>query len=249
MTTPGNAVRLGFLTPSSNTVLEPVCGQILGDLDHVTAHFSRFTVTEISTGEKAMKQFEHAPMLDAAVLLSHAKVDAICWNGTSASWLGFQRDVELCDRIKAETGIAAASAVLSMAEAFQLFGVKKIGLVTPYVDDIQRMIQENLLSEGFECVGERHALLSDNFSFALLQPDRIADMCRAVAAEGAEAIVILCTNLNGAGGAAALERELGIPVLDSISLAVWGSLRAVGVDASGLSGWGRLFSEFGAPAA
>ena len=31
-------------------------------------------------------------------LLAHAKVDVIAWNGTSASWLGFDRDERLCGR-------------------------------------------------------------------------------------------------------------------------------------------------------
>src|SRR5476651_1416083 len=40
-------IRLGMLTPSSNTVLEPVTAQIVAGLTDVTVHFSRFRVTEI----------------------------------------------------------------------------------------------------------------------------------------------------------------------------------------------------------
>ena len=41
-------VFLGMLTPSSNTVLEPVTTAMLAGLPEVTAHFSRFKVTEIA---------------------------------------------------------------------------------------------------------------------------------------------------------------------------------------------------------
>src|SRR5947209_13033089 len=89
-------IRLGFLTPSSNTVLEPLTTAILDDLPEVTAHFSRFPVTEITLEEAARAQFEVTAISRAAELLAHARVDALAWSGTSSSWLGFDRDVELC---------------------------------------------------------------------------------------------------------------------------------------------------------
>jgi maleate isomerase len=38
-----------------------------------------------------------------------------------------------------------------------------------------------------------------------------------------------------------LERELGIPIYDTISVVVWKSLVLAGVDPSRVTGWGRLF--------
>ena len=103
--------RLGMLTPSSNTVLEPLTGAILAGLPDVTAHFARFRVTEISLGRDALGQFETGPMLAAADLLADARVASICWNGTSAGWLGFESDRRLCAAISERTGIAACSSV------------------------------------------------------------------------------------------------------------------------------------------
>jgi maleate isomerase len=66
-------------------------------------------------------------------------------------------------------------------------------------------------------------------------------MIRAVAAEGADAIVILCTNLDGAALAATLERELDIAVLDSVAVTLWRSLGLAGGDVRTLAQWGRIF--------
>src|SRR5687767_5631971 len=96
-------VRLGMLTPSSNTVLEPMTMAMLAGLPDVTAHFARFKVTEIALSEQALAQFDDSEVLRAAELLAHAKVNVIAWNGTSASWLGFERDERLCERITAAT--------------------------------------------------------------------------------------------------------------------------------------------------
>jgi maleate isomerase len=49
-------------------------------------------------------------------------------------------------------------------------------------------------------------------------------MARQVSQTGVDAIVILCTNLAGAGIAKPLEAELGVPVLDSVAVAIEHSL-------------------------
>src|SRR5271167_3421279 len=107
-------VRLGILTPSSNTVLEPLIAAMLDDLPEVTAHFARFRVTEIALSAASIAQFDDDEILRAAALLADAKVDAIAWSGTSSAWLGFARDVTLCERILAATGRPACSAVLAV---------------------------------------------------------------------------------------------------------------------------------------
>ena len=84
--------RLGMITPSSNSVLEPVTAAMLAASPDVTAHFSRLRVTEIALDAPALGQFDPGHMLAAAELLADAKVDAIAWNGTSASWLGIAPD-------------------------------------------------------------------------------------------------------------------------------------------------------------
>lgn len=236
-------VLLGMLTPSSNTILEPVTSAMLAGLPDVTAHFGRFRVTEISLSQSALSQFDTAPLLAAAQLLADARVDVIAWNGTSAGWLGFDQDRALCVAIEGATGIRATSSVLALAEIFRATGVTRYGLVTPYLDDIQQRTIATFAHEGFACAGERHLRDRGNFSFSEVAPSVIADMCRAVARDRPQAITIFCTNLRGAPLAAELERELGIPIYDTVATAVWGSLRVAGVDPGRVTGWGRLFAE------
>lgn len=237
---------LGMLTPSSNTVLEPVTAAMLAGLPDVTAHFARFRVTEISMRDQALGQFDLEPILAACDLLADARVASIAWNGTSASWLGLDRDRALCAAIEARTGIGATTSVLALAEVFRLAGVTRYALVTPYLDEIQERILPNLAREGFDCVAERHLRDRGNFSFSEYSEETIATLVREVARARPQAVVVLCTNMRGAPVVEALERELGILVLDSVATALWGSLRRAGVDVRRVRGWGRLFAEFGA---
>ena len=236
-------VRLGMLTPSSNTVLEPVTTAMLAEVPEASAHFGRFRVTEIRLSQGSDSQFDMAPMLEAASLLADAKVDVIAWNGTSSAWLGFARDEELCRRIEATTGAKATSSVLALNEILAVRGARSFGLVTPYLADVQARIVESYRGSGLDCGIERHFDDPGNFSFALHAAARIEQAIREVAAEGAKTIAIVCTNLAGAPLVDRLERELDVLILDSISVVVWKSLKLAGVDPKRIKSWGRLFCE------
>ena len=237
--------RLGMLTPSSNTVLEPVCVAMLAGLPEVSCHFARFRVTEISLEAAALAQFDDERLLEAATLLADAKVDAICWNGTSAGWLGFERDRLLCQRISERTGVPAGSSVLAVDDIFRRTGVRRFGLVSPYLSEVQRRVMASFARQGFDCIAERHLDISENVCFGDVGGDTLKDMIREVARARPDAITIFCTNLRGAPLVEELERELGIPIHDTVAAALWAALRLARVDPSRVRGWGRLFGDAG----
>jgi maleate isomerase len=232
---------LGMLTPSSNTVLEPVTAAMLAGLDDVSAHFARFPVTEIALSPTALAQFDDAPILAAAGLLAHAKMDVIAWNGTSSGWLGFAADERLVARITQQTGIAATTSMLALNEVLAAQGARRVAFVTPYLDPVQARIVANYTALGYTCAAERHLGLQDNFAFSEVDAPTLSAMIRAVATAKPDAIAIICTNLRAAGLVATLEAETGIPIYDTIATAVWKSLVLAGTDPSRVKGWGRLF--------
>ena len=235
------STRLGMLTPSSNTVLEPLTAAMLADLPDVSAHFGRFRVLKISMEDDALGQFTNEPMLAAAGLLADANVQSICWKGTSSGWLGFESDHTLIAEIEAQTGVKACSSILAMNELLDKLDAKRIAFVTPYLTEIQDRILANYRAEGFEVAAERHLGDPGNFSFATYSEAEILYLCRAVATDKPDAILIYCTNFRGGRLATIIEAETGIPVLDSVSTALWKSMQVAGDDPKRIQGWGRLF--------
>jgi maleate isomerase len=233
--------RLGVLTPSSNTALEPLTSALAATVPGCSAHFSRFTVTEIALSAQALGQFDDSKILAAAELLADAKVDVIGWSGTAAGWLGFDADRRLVERIAQRTGIRATTAVLALNELLALQGITRLALVTPYTADVQQRIIENYRAIGIEVVAERHLGIRVNHDFALVEPARLSALMHEVAEARPQAITTFCTNLHAAPLAAAVEAALDIPLLDTVSTTVWGMLRATGRDPAAVSGWGRLF--------
>ena len=244
-TLPDGRVILGMLTPSSNTVLEPLTTEMLRGLDEVSAHFGRLRVTEISLSEQGLAQFDLEPFLGAADLLADAKCAVVAWNGTSGGWRGFADDETLCRAIERQTEMPATTSILANNDLFRRHGVSRFGLVTPYTDDVQARILANYAAAGFDCVGERHLGIRDNFSFSEVTTDTVRAMCREVAAAKPQAISIICTNMRGAPLAEELEAEFGIPVYDSIAVVVLRSLELAGIDPSRVRGWGRIFAMTG----
>jgi maleate isomerase len=233
--------RIGMLTPSSNSALEPATYGLLAALPTVSAHFARIPVTEIALSPSALGQFEAGPMLQAAELLSHAKVDVIAWNGTSASWLGFERDEQLARAIVDQTRTPAITAILAINTLLRRMNVQRLALVTPYTDDVQAKIAANYEAAGFACVAERHAGLQDNFSFAEMASADIEAMILSVAAAKPDAIAVICTNMNASGLAPSLEARIGIPVLDSIACTLWGAMDVLRIEKAPLHHAGMVF--------
>ncbi|MFT0861406.1 aspartate/glutamate racemase family protein [Ancylobacter sp. G4_0304] len=233
-----------MLTPSSNTVVEPYTSALAWPLfPQVSVHFGRFRVRRIALDADSNQQFTLDPIFQAADLLMDAKPDVIAWNGTSASWLGFDTDEKLCAQLRERFGVRATSAVLSLNQLLHRLGSRRLGLVTPYTPDVQEKIIANYRAIGIETVAERHSGRSDNFSFSEVSENEIARMCREVAQSGPDAIAILCTNMRGPLIAAELERELGIPVLDSVAFTLWGCLKEAGVSMTRLMRNGIMFAH------
>jgi len=238
-----SAKRLGMLTPSSNTVVEPTTGSILDQVPNVTGHFSRFAVTEISLSQQALAQFDAEPFMNASSLLADAHMDVIAWNGTSAAWRGFNEDVSLCQTIGERFGVKATASMLALNMILRHSDAMEFGLVTPYIDEIQNKMIENYVEDGFTVVAERHHGTRVNFDFSQISSDEIRAMTLEVAAHKPKAMIIVCTNLPSAHLVDSLEQETGIPIYDSTSAVVWHALRLAGVDTTAITGWGSLFTE------
>lgn len=235
-------LRMGVLTPSSNTALEPLTSEIVKQVDGLSAHFGRFRVTEISMAQKALGQFDDGNILQAAELLADAHPNVIVWSGTSAGWLGFDKDEQLCQRIEQRIGVPASTAILALNELIKIGGVSRLAIVSPYTADIQQRIIDQYQASGIEVVADVRHDISVNYDFALLAPEQIFRDLREVAKSKPQAVVTYCTNLRAAHLAQAFELETGITLLDTVSTAIWGAMRKLDRDPSVIKGWGSLFN-------
>jgi maleate isomerase len=235
-------VRIGHITPSSNTALEPLTYAMNAPFAHrLTHHFSRIAVTHLALSDTSEAQFQPEPMLAAARLLADAPLDAIVWNGTSASWRGLRNDIALCDAITKETGIPASTTTIAFYRAFRENGWKRIALAVPYTEDITREIATEYGRQGFPVVGSAHLGLRENVQIGATEPEPIRKLLRDAALSKPDCIAVVCTNFNATELVEEMEAELGIPIVDSIAVTFWEACRLAGVETT-IGGWGKLLA-------
>ncbi|MEO5805448.1 Asp/Glu/hydantoin racemase [Devosia sp.] len=245
MTTPSAParLRLGMITPSSNTSLEPMTAMLLAGTPQITAHYARIRVTEITIGAKGLAQFDATPMLDAVSLLADMRPQAIVWNGTSGGWRGLEADRQLCRTLEDHTGIATTTMTLALVDLLRRKQFKRIAFVTPYTDDVQARILETFTDEGFECSTSPCLGISENFAFATVADAALDEMASRAAADRPDVILPFCTNLAAAKLALGWEQRYGIPVFDSIAMAARAGIELAGGSASSITGFGSIFAD------
>lgn len=232
--------RIGMITPSSNTTLEPVTRRLLARRADVEFFVTRIRVQEISL-EGGGADFDVDTFVAAASLLADAKVDVVAWNGTSGSWLGPEHDRRVCDAVTAATGVRATTSTLAILEACRVLGVRRLGLATPYTGDVADHIVTSYAAEGVNIVGRAELGLSDNFSFGEVSPASVKDLLERACTEDAEAVALICTNVDGTPVVAEFEQQLRRPVIDSIAATLWWCLSLAGASPV-ISNFGKLLS-------
>jgi len=240
-------IALGIIVPSSNTSLEPLSQALVSSISTperpVTVHFTRIAVTQLNLSSGSNSQFTPDALLRAAQLLADAKVSAIGWSGTSAGWLGFSNDEQLCRLIQEKLGVPATTSTLALNKILKFAKVQRLGLVTPYTEDMNEQIMENYSTIGFPISKnrERHLDITENLKIAEVDEQVLHDMVRDVVREGADAVTTFCTNWNAAHLVDRWEKEFGIPVFDSVATVIWDVCRMTGIDMTAASHWGRMF--------
>lgn len=232
--------KIGHITPSSNTALEPLTALMnVSMADRVSHHFTRLGVKQMTLDPSTAAQFESDRMLAAAELLADAPIDAIVWNGTSASWLGIERDEECCRRITDRTGVPASTSTLALHAAFRRFGFRRIALAVPYTADLTEQIGKVYGRHGFEIVSEAHLGQSINIDVGNNAFGTIRQLLRDANSPDADCIAVVCTNLAATPLVEEMERELGKPIIDSIAVTFWQGCLLAGIEPR-IEGWGAL---------
>jgi maleate isomerase len=205
--------RLGLLVPSSNSVMEvdfyrnlpPSC----------TLHVSRMHLSAVTVaGEEAMLDtFLPQAVEDLASLRPHALV----FGCTSAGALrGNAYERRLCLDLERRTGARVVSVNAAVRQSLRKLGVTGLGVVTPYLDELNGRIRSSLEDDGFRVVCIDGLGLSDNEGIAAVAPEAIATFAiDRLQGKMVDAAFISCTNFRGAQAAGMVRAQLGVPVVTS----------------------------------
>jgi maleate isomerase len=206
--------RVGLLVPSSNTVMEVDFQQRLPS--HASLHTGRMYMEETTPEAEAEMLDRHA--LPAAKAVASARPHVIVFGCTSAGALrGNVYDAEFCRRLAHETGTPVISVISAVRQAIGKRDGRRLGVVTPYIDELNQKIKESLEQDGeLEVVTIAGLGITENFAIAEVTPDDIVGFARqSVASERIDLLFVSCTNFRAFEAVDQLADQLEVPVVTS----------------------------------
>ncbi len=206
----------------------------------VGVHFSRAWIEDSITVESLSR---HADGLAEAarMLLPDGSLDVISYGCTSGSLVIGEERVA-AELAKGATGAKPTSLIAAVIAALQAVGARRVAVVTPYLDEINRQEKAYLERAGFEIPRIEGLQLEKDSDMIRVRPDHIADVAAEVDGPDNDALFISCGALRSLDIVDGLERRLGKPVICSNQAMMWHALRLAGVT-DRRTGFGRLFRE------
>ena len=236
----GFRARLGMLLPSGNVAAEPQIGAMLPE--GVSLHTTRLKLTGSSDAE-LLAMTERVE--EGAQLLADACADLILFHCTAVTMWDAEMDAALPRRITSATGVKATSTARGVLAAFRALGVRKIVLVSPYIDKINARETAFLERNQIKVLSATGLGISEAKDMIGVEPGAWYRLVRSKATPDADAYFISCTAVRSLEAVEMLERDLGRPVVTSNQAAAWHCLRELGL-ADTVPGCGQLLSLEGA---
>lgn len=149
-----------------------------------------------------------------------------CTTGSMIGGPGFDR--ELIRQMEESSGIPAVTTSTALMEAFSLLGLKRLAIVTPYSDALNRLEVEFLADAGYETTGIKGLNIEDTSVLPFVQPEEFYKLALEQDISGADALFISCTGICAVDLIESLEKIRNIPVLTSNQATIWYALRRIG---------------------
>lgn len=157
-----------------------------------------------------------------ATLLADAQVDLIAMNCTAASLIAGPETIN--QRIHAATGIMSITTIEALMAAVGITGMKRIALMTPYIDEVVSKEIDYFNALGYEVLRTVGYPCETPLEQGTLVPQAWLDLARQLKGADIDGLVISCAGIQIAPVLAQIEQELAVPVVTSNQALLWACL-------------------------
>lgn len=230
--------RIGLIVLASDHTIEHEWRRML-DIEGIAVYHSRIANSPTITPE-TLKAMEAGLTQAADVILPGVPLDVVAYGCTSGAMVIGEETVAA--RIRAaRPGVAVTTPITGALAAMTALGARRIALLTPYIDRINRMMRDYIQARGIEVPVMGSFNNENDNEVACIAPDSLRDAAVELAQEkSVDAVFVSCTSLRLAAVVEEVERRSGKPALSSNHAMAWHALRLAGY-AKPVAGFGRLF--------
>lgn len=238
---------LGLIVLATDNTIEHEWRAMLGGIPGVAFYESRIWNSASITPETLIKMKDDITAA-ARLIRPGGRIDVMAFACTSGGLV--IGDEAVGQRIRAaKEDVFYTTPLMAAVAAFDAMRVRRVALLTPYVERINQMMRDYLVDNGL-CVPVMGSFNHDDDN-EVARID-LPSLTNAVLELGSHAAVdgvfVSCTSLRLAEHVESLEARLGKPVTSSNHALAWHSLRLAGQEQT-LPRLGRLFQTGLAPAA
>lgn len=174
----------------------------------------------------------------ASLILAGGRLDVLAYGCTSGTMV--IGEDEVFARLRAaRPGIACTSPPTAALAALQALGLRRIAVLTPYTEDVNRRVIDYFTGRGLDIAAFGAFNKGSDAEIAAIAPASIVAAARALDTPDIEGIFLSCTGLRGAAVVEAIEEQLGKPVITSNQAMAWHAMRLAGYREP-VQGFGRL---------
>lgn len=231
--------RLGLIVLATDYTIEWEWRQIMTPLAGVGLYEARIMNSSNITPE-TLAAMEGDIASTTGLLLPGSPFDVIAYGCTSASMvIGEARVTELIQSVRPEAKVTTP--VTACRAAFAKLGVKKIALLTPYIQSINDMMRAYFEGRGIPVPVMGSFNIQDDTKVARLSADSVMNAALELGREpSVDGVFVSCTSVRLVNVVEELEQKLGKPVTSSNHAMAWHTLRLGGIEEK-LEGFGSLF--------
>ncbi len=241
----GAVRRVGLLLLSTDLTTERDAAGIYGP-EGIATHVSRVAFENPTTPENLAKM---APLISAAadLLPRDTPMAAILFGCTSGTVEIGPEAVRAAVHL-ARPGVPVVTPPTAALAAFAALGVRRLALLTPYLEETTRPMAAWFAAAGLELVSVACLGMGNDEEMARVAAGSILEAAEAADHPEAEALFVSCTALPAFAAAAAIEARLGKPVITSNQAALWQLRGLAGRDVPA-EGFGALLARLAPGAA
>ena len=207
------AIHVGLMVPINNTTFER---EALGWL----TPGSKQTVFKIPRGKGLLTPQTIGSYKEQALALgarfANTDVDVVAYGCTAAGFIdGPEGDAQLARDMSRVSGKPVVTTAHSMVATLQEARVKRIGLITPYLDAVNVQLKQFLLDGGIEVMSFDSFYTPDVDSLGAITAKEVYDLALKTMTQDSEAMFIACAQLPTQSILVQLREVMGKPVFSS----------------------------------